>query len=255
MKKILALISLIIFISACSTRSEECDCNDEQNSNPVSVQFPSLDGLMISADLYQLHDDSATIVLCHQARFGKAEYSGIAQKLRARGYNCLAIDQRSGGNVMDVYNMTYKRALQDSLPVGFLDAEQDIIAAINYANTNNSGKIILWGSSYSSSLVLKIAKSMEAVDAVLAFSPGKYFGKEYSLMDSISGLQIPAFVTSSKAESNTALDSLLSGIPSKNMTRFTPVNDGVHGSRALWESHEGNEEYWNAVDSFLSNLK
>ncbi|MEQ9404556.1 MAG: hypothetical protein RIM99_13265 [Cyclobacteriaceae bacterium] len=254
MKKASILLFLFFYIASCSINQEECDCPDKTNSNPVSVEFPSLDGLSISANLYHVNEDSATIILCHQARFNKIEYSGIAKKLRTKGYNCLAIDQRSGGDAMDVYNETYRRAMADSLPVGFLDAEKDIVAAVEYAKTNYNGKIILWGSSYSSSLVLKVARSMETVDAVLSFSPGKYFGPTYSLMDSISGLQIPCFVTSSRAESNPALDSLLSGIPSENLTRFTPVNAGLHGSRALWEAHPGNAEYWDAVNEFLKEL-
>jgi hypothetical protein len=36
---------------------------------------------------------------------------------------------------------------------------------------------------------------------------------------------------------------------------FKPNTEGIHGSRALWESTEGNDKYWEAFEDFFRNDK
>ena len=76
----------------------------------------------------------------------------------------MAIDQRSGGPIADQANETNQRALAKGLNVDYLDAIPDIKAAISYASNRYNKKVILWGSSYSSTLVLWEALSNENVD-------------------------------------------------------------------------------------------
>lgn len=49
------------------------------------------------------------------------------------GYNCMAIDQRSGGKINGVDNQTLIEALKASKDTGYPAAEQDIVAAVEYA--------------------------------------------------------------------------------------------------------------------------
>src|SRR5262245_54570689 len=63
------------------------------------ITFPSKDGLPVTADLYHVNDSLPVILLCHQARFSRGEYREAAVKLNKFGFNCLAIDQRSGQEV------------------------------------------------------------------------------------------------------------------------------------------------------------
>jgi alpha-beta hydrolase superfamily lysophospholipase len=64
------------------------------------------DSLTIYGVLYHQSPQKPIIVLCHQAGSSKDEYAEIAPQLNALGFNCLAIDQRSGGNRLGGVNQT-----------------------------------------------------------------------------------------------------------------------------------------------------
>jgi len=102
-------------------------------------------------------------------------------------------------------------------------------------------------------LVLLIGKENDKVKAVASFSPGEYF-KGIPIAKTLQGMHKPVFVTSSKKEIN-GVTSLLSKVNSKYVTQFKPQVKGIHGSRALWKSTEGNEKYWEAFEAFLTMLK
>lgn len=221
---------------------------------PKKVEFKSEDGLLVTGNLYEIGKDKPIILLCHQARYNKFEYADIAPKLNALGYNCLAIDQRSGGTFADKPNETFERATKKGITdITYLDAEQDIIAAVNYLSNMYNKKVTVWGSSYSSGLALYVSANNDNVNASVSFSPGDYFDKkEVSLVKTIASLNKPFFITSSKAEApGEAL--LLKGVTlTKSKIHFIPENNGFHGSKALWTNQEGAEEYWAAIKSFLA---
>lgn len=212
------------------------------------ITFPSLDGLEITADVYYKDANLPLILLFHQARFSRAEYKDIAKQLNDLGFNCIAIDLRAGARIFGIVNETNKKALQEKHETEYLDAEQDMVAATDYAHKKYRQKVILWGSSFSASLALKVAKNNDKVKAVVAFSPGEYFGDKLNLKSKIKGMSKPVFVTSSKEESQ-EVTVLISEL--KNVTQFIPLQDGTHGSKALWKESNGNEEYWESVKKFL----
>ncbi len=230
--------------------------NELSNEDKLQVEFASLDSLIISANIYEISKDSPVILLCHQARFNKFEYEGIAQELNRMGYNCIAIDQRSGGPIANMVNNTYNRAVKLGKETNYIDAEQDIIAAINYSAERYEKPIILWGSSYSSTLALYLASENEKVMAVVSFSPGNYLS-EYkgSSMDKLVGFEKPMFVTSSKREAEGVTELFKYVKLNENQIIFVPEGGGHHGSRALWKSQQGGDEYWAAVGSFLVSIK
>ncbi|MBL4862936.1 MAG: alpha/beta hydrolase [Crocinitomicaceae bacterium] len=228
----------------------------EQTEQPAHVEFASLDGLTISANIYEVDKDAPVIVLCHQAGFNKHEYDGIAEKLNAKGFNCIAIDQRSGGLLDDHQNETTLRAVAQGKPIEYLDAEQDIIAAINYASEKYNRPVTLWGSSYSATLVLYLAVEKKNVNAVISFSPGDYFSNEKgSLVEKLADFNKPLFITSSKQEASGTKKLMAKMKMNDSQTQFIPEGTGHHGSRALWENQTGGEEYWTAIDVFLAQLK
>lgn len=222
---------------------------------PVKVTFPSKDNLTVVANLYEKDSAAIPVVLCHQARFNKIEYVKIAPKLNDMGFTCLAIDQRSGGNLLEWFNETYENAMKDSISTNFLDAVQDMESAVKYMYEKYKQPVVVWGSSYSSGLAIKVANGNNKVRAVISFSPGEYYGETYSLRDSIAGLNIPVFITSSKEEANEDLTQLISVLDSNLVTQFIPQSAGTHGSRALWETDPNNREYWDAVKAFLEKIK
>lgn len=220
-----------------------------------TISFPSLDQLPITADLYKINDTASYIILCHLSEGSRGEYKETAQQLNNLGFNCLAIDTRTGDNILDVQNETAKAAKNSNKPTDYLSSEQDILAAIDYAYSlgHNDG-VILLGSSFSASLALKIASINPKVKAVIAFSPGEYFGDQLNLKNSIKSLDKPTFVTSSKNEAS-AVSTLIESIDVDNLIHFIPEGDGAHGSISLWSMIPNNEEYWKALEKFLIQFR
>ena len=222
---------------------------------PAKVEFVAKDGLLISGNLYEIGLDKPVILLCHQAGLNRIEYMDIAPRLNELGYNCLAIDQRSGGDFAGKPNNTVQRAANKGMKPSMLDARQDITGAIDYLNKKYKTRVIVWGSSYSSSLAMLEGVSNKKVKAIIAFSPGDYFGKNAPSLSAVfQKIDKPFFVTSSKEEAK-ILKTLIGNNPlKKNQIQFVPKLEGFHGSRALWTGQKGAEEYWNAVVTFLKAI-
>lgn len=224
-------------------------------SQPVQkITFPASDALTVTADLYFVNDTLPYMVLCHQAGYSRGEYLETAKKFCLLGYNCIVVDQRSGKEVNGVKNETAALALSKKKPTTYLDAEKDILAAIDYAYNKSGKKVFLVGSSYSASLSLKIAVTNKKVKAVMAFSPGEYFGDKLKIKDAIANLSVPVFITSSKEEAQ-EVSSLISAVKSKIRQQFIPISKGRHGSSCLWKDNPGYHEYWFAIMMFMKQIK
>ncbi|MBL4669683.1 MAG: alpha/beta hydrolase [Flavobacteriales bacterium] len=225
------------------------------------ITFKATDSLKITADLYIENSEKAPLILLfHQAGWSRGEYKEIAPKLNKLGFNCIAFDQRSGGEVNDVINETHQRAKKQKLGTNYVDALVDITSSIDYAKKKygNASKLIIWGSSYSAGLVLKLAGEQENIDAVLAFSPGEYYKKLGKPADwiaqSAKNIEIPVFITSAKLEKKSWWK-ISEVIPSEQKAYFLPQKMGKHGSRALWEKFSDHKAYWKAVTNFLDVIK
>ena len=229
----------------------------------VSRSFGSADGLQVTADLYFIKESNAEtpmIVLCHQAGWSRGEYREIAPRLNKLGFNCIAIDQRSGGTIKKVTNLTRMKAVAQSKTANFVTAEQDIVAAVKWVKSKYStDKVLLWGSSYSAALVLRIAgESPDLVDGVLAFAPGEYFEKFDKPKDwiatSAKQISVPVFVTSAKDEAK-SWAAIFEAIPGESKTKFIPETAGNHGSQALWRKFPDSAAYWKEVTEFLGQFQ
>ncbi|HEY4787814.1 MAG TPA: dienelactone hydrolase family protein [Bacteroidales bacterium] len=220
-----------------------------------TVTFPSSDGLPVTADLYMQDKSMPYIILYHQANFSRGEYKETAPKLMKLGYNCLAVDLRSGKEVNYIRNETAERAREKNLPTEYLDAEKDMLSAIEYVKKLTKDKIILFGSSYSASLALKIGRTNPAVSAVVAFSPGEYFQPHLTLKPVLAKFDKPVFIAATKSEYPYAKE-MMSEVSGNFITWWTPAKgSGIHGSRALWQSSQENEDCWMSLLMFFKNLK
>jgi pimeloyl-ACP methyl ester carboxylesterase len=222
-----------------------------------TIDFPTGGGLEARADLYEPATKSSTLILLfHQAGWSRGEYREIAPKLVGLGYRVMAVDQRSGKGVNGVMNETALRASKRGLPQEYLDAYVDLEAALGYARDRlHAKRVIAWGSSYSASLVLRLAaEHPDRVTAVVAFSPGEYFQKSKG-PTYIQGLarkvKQPLFVTSAKGERE-QVKPMFDASPSGKKTLFTPPSTGQHGSRALWLKSPDHDVYWDAIEEFLA---
>jgi alpha-beta hydrolase superfamily lysophospholipase len=229
------------------------DKTHQEQSTFETLRFNSKDGLPITADYYAASRPRGFILLCHRSHCNRGEYRETAPQLTPLGFSCLAIDQRSGMKVFGVTNETSAIAKQKGLPTGYLDARQDIDAAVDYAyEINDSHPIILFGSSYSASLALLIAAENNKVKAVIAFSPGEHL-KNVRVAEEIHLLAKPIFATAAKKEIED-VNTILRAVDPNYVTVFNPPVDGFHGSKALWGSVEGHDLYWQALRQFLTHV-
>ncbi|MCP4457546.1 MAG: alpha/beta fold hydrolase [Cytophagales bacterium] len=221
-----------------------------------TITITAVDGLEITADLYQKHSDAAPfIILFHQAGWSRGEYLEIAPKLNELGYNCLAVDLRSEGKINGISNQTASRAKKAGKKTSYWDAFPDIEAVVKYVKQSfKSERLIIWGSSYSSALVLKYAgDNPNDVDAVLAFAPGEYFKPEGFIHSSAKNITCPSFITSAKSEKSNWWK-IHEVIQTSTKGFYVPATSGNHGSRALWGKFSDNEGYWKGVKEFLEGI-
>jgi dienelactone hydrolase len=220
-----------------------------------TVTFTAADGVIVTADHYVTSTQNPYLILLHQAGYSRGEYRETAPKFANLGFNCLAVDLRSGNEVNFIKNQTAIDALDKEKPNGYLDAQADITAAINYIAARSQRPIILVGSSYSASLALVEATNNFKVKAVVVFSPGEYFDSELIIKEATRKVFVPVFATSSKLEYAKVAE-MLNHVPKKHLTLFKPIEgEGIHGSRALWESNSNHSEYWMGLTQFFSTLK
>jgi len=213
----------------------------------------SRDSIPIVADITIPENYKEIILLCHQANSSRGEFNETAKILAQEGYASIAIDLRSGDKKNGVINHTAKTAKNKNLRTDYIDAIPDIESGINFAYQLNDNKpIVCLGSSYSASLILLISKNNEKIKALSCFSPGEYL-KNISLHDSIIGLDKPLFITCANHEIQQT-GNLLDSIPKDQYHFYQPINDGMHGSSALWETNPDNSLYWNELKRWLETL-
>ena len=165
----------------------------------------------------------------------------------------MTIDQRSGGDSFGGVNRTI--AELENTKYSYCDAYPDLEAALEYARRQGFGRIIVWGSSYSAALVIRLAADHpESVDRVLAFSPasGDAMG-DCGPMEHASRLKLPALMLRPAREA--AMSAVASDLKMyRDQGHATYVSEGgSHGSSILIEDRggEATEMTWNRVLEFL----
>lgn len=245
-------ISMLLFLSCVSVSFAQSDLD----FSGETINFKASDGVTVTADLYMPHKTSAPfILLYHQAGYSRGEYRSIAPQLNAMGFNCLAVDQRSGDKVNGIINETHKGAVAANLPTDYLDAIPDMEAAYLYVKYSiKPDKIILWGSSYSAAILFYMGSvHHKNLSGILCFAPGDYFKiNNKELKTFAARITCPVFVTSAKSEYKN-WKSIYDQIRSEK-SYFLPETEGKHGSKALWNNNPSHQAYWTAVTKFLNQL-
>lgn len=218
------------------------------------VMFPSKDGLTMTADMYETKAEDPFIVLFHMARSSRGEYQEIAQRFNKLELNCMAADLRSGREDKFIPNETNALAVRLGLDTKYLDAEQDMITAIDNAYHIAKRPVIVMGSSYSASLALKIAKGNAKVKAVVAMSPGKYFGNKLDMIEVCRGFDKPVFMSCS-AKEREYVQELAGAMAQSKTVFFAPAEGGDHGSKSLEPECKENTIYWIQLINFIQTVK
>ncbi len=218
------------------------------------ITFKADDGLEITAEIYEVDNNFPYILFFHQANASRGEYKETARKFLKLGYNCMVVDLRSGDEINYVSNETATRAKRQGISNSFLDAEKDIVAAMNYVWEKSPNPMVLVGSSYSASLVLKVAKGNDKVKAVVAFSPGEFLKPQYDVKKGLEGFDKPVLAFGSQREFK-YIEEMFSGVDKSLKTVFSPKGGpGDHGAKSIWKSCPESKEYWWELNVFFKRL-
>lgn len=223
-----------------------------QAPQPVELKAP--DGVTVYGTYYPVAAPRALILLFHQAGSSSGEYADIAPRLQREGFAALAIDQRVGGNLYGANRtMAAFKGKAD-----YLGALPDLEAALAWGKAKRM-PVVLWGSSYSASLVFLLANAADAkgsVKAVMAFSPGEYFNDKKVVEAAAAKVIVPVFVTSANTmEEEAEAKAIVSATPSTDRQQYIP-RTGIHGSSTLNSTKNpgGADENWTAVLAFLKRV-
>lgn len=217
------------------------------------VEFKAEDGVTVTADNYFLNKKSPYILLFHQERSSRGEYDSIAERFVRLGYNCLAVDLRSGDRYGFVKNAT-ANSLGDETKTA-LESLKDIKAAVGYAYSLSNEKVILLGSASSASLVLIEAKTNDLVKAAISLSPGEYFQPAFDMKSYLSGFSKKVFAGCTLQE-YLYVEDMMSEIDPANKTIFKPSSgNGERGSAALLRESSNRDEYWLSLLIFFNSIK
>jgi len=225
-----------------------------QTTAQRKLTFLASDGLEVTADLYLFDAGAPYIILLHQENSSRGEYREIAPRLQRLGFNCLAVDLRSGREANFVQNETAALAQRNNFPATLLDCEKDILAAMDYVNkTAMRNRYMIFGSSFSASLAMKVANQNWRLAGVIAFSPGEYFNP-LSVKDWIKDFNRLIYVTSNRREQSFVAE-LIKDIPGHLRTEYQQSGEGVRGAPALWTDNPVASELWMSLMLFINKVK
>ena len=182
------------------------------------------------------------IALFHQAGSnGRGEYGPLFSWLNENGFSAIAWDLRKGGDHFGSVNITAQS--RKGLDESFCDSYPDMVAAVEKTIAVAEGApVIIWGSSYSASLVFRAAAEIEGVDAVIAFSPAS----GGPMVDCHAGLyvndvSIPAFALRPASEMESENSKAQRVILESAGVKFAVIENGVHGSSMLVDDRTGHD--------------
>lgn len=226
----MAAFSLVL-ASACAAQA--------RTDIPAEITTVAADGVAIYGTSFgaELGADAPLILLFHQGGSnGRAEYEWIAPWLASQGYRSIAWDQRSGGeNYFGGQNRTVL-GLPDGKSAGYCEAAPDLQAAVDYVIAEGfADDVVVWGSSYSAALVVRMAAdNPETIAGVIAFSPPSGGPlSECLARDRISEVTVPVFVLRSASEMGSDSSFVQRDALTAAGARFFVVENGVHGSSML----------------------
>jgi len=244
---ILAIFALALV--GCSNREPKAPKPDGFQE----ITFDASDSRKVYADFYPSStlNSEKVILMFHQADSNAGEYESIEPVVAAMGYNCIAVDQRSGGNMWERDNRTATKSGAGD----YTSAYNDMLGAIDYAHSKNYTTIIVWGSSYSASLAFRLASEDSSVKAVIAFSPGEYMDDKTEVKGWASKVSVPTFFACKPDELSDGRQELFDAIRSDTKV-LASFPGGSHGSSTLLpEKSLAAKQYMDKLKEFLTSLK
>ena len=212
---------------------------------PQTVEIVAPDGIAIFGETYfsDLPKDAPLIMLIHQAGSdGRGEYGPLIPWLNQAGFRAIAWDFRAGGDRFG--NNRAVAAMGGDGESDYCAAYTDFPAALDHVLAQGwAGEVVLWGSSYSASLIFRLAAERpEAVSGVIAFSPAGG-GPMTDCRPRIwaEDIAAPVFVLRPVREMEIASSQEQRDILGDTGADFRVVENGVHGSSMLVDERTGED--------------
>lgn len=244
------VFAIVLSVWGCGSPRDSADGRPVADSRSgKEIRFAAADGKAVYADFYaSTKAGAASVVLMfHQAGSNANEYDAIAPKITSLGFDCIAVDQRSGGDMWGRDNRTVTKSGSGD----YMAAYNDLLGTLKYAESKKYGKILVWGSSYSASLVLKLASENPSIAAVLAFSPGEYMDDKTVVGTWAKKVTQPVLLACTQDEWSDGRSDLFAKLASKDKISVV-LPDGVHGSSTLIpEKSKAADAYMAKVQAFL----
>lgn len=222
--------------------------------------FPATDGGSVVADVHRAiaGPSAPLLILFHQGGGDvRGEYGPIVPRLTGEGYHVLAVDLREGGDLFGSTNRTL--ALRGGRGSGYCGAYPDVEGALDHARAVGfDGPIVVWGSSFSGALALRLASERgDELAGVVAFSPAGGPPMQGCMADDFApGVSVPTLCV--RPASEAARESVIAQTERFRGFGFeTYVADpGVHGSSSLVPDRvEGDTEAtWERTLRFLADV-
>ena len=253
MKGIYLIFFFFILIS-CNRKNEIVTTKINIDATK-EISFYTRDNIRVFGDLYTVNKDEATILLFHQGGSNsRGEYNEIIPLLIEKGYNVLAIDQRQGGQTYGSYNRTIANIPDQNY--SYCDAYPDLEGALDFLISKAySGKKILWGSSYSAALVIKLAdKRPDDIAAVLSFSPASGGPmKSCRAREYFETLKVPLLILRPGSEMEIESVVQQAELAKQFNHEVYVAENGIHGSSMLVDSRVKRSvlPHWKVVLNFL----
>ncbi|NVK52588.1 MAG: alpha/beta hydrolase [Flavobacteriaceae bacterium] len=254
---VISLVSILV-VSSCKEKKKDTTPLTVKTTGK-EVSFYAKDSMKVVGDLYEQNKSQPIILLFHQARSNaKGEYSTIIPKLTAKGFNVLAIDQRSGGQLFGNYNRTLAGSTYKNY--SYCEAYPDLEAALLYISKQGyQGKKIVWGSSYSAALAIKLAHNHQnKIHGVLAFSPASGGPmKDCNADNLLKTLKTPLLLLRPSKEMGIESVKKQFNLATEFNHQTYIAKDGVHGSSMLVavRTKTAVDDTWNKVFRFLETFK
>jgi alpha-beta hydrolase superfamily lysophospholipase len=233
---------------------------------PVTVIAESKDGHDVFGYRYGVADrvPGAVVVAFHQARANaRGEYGPIAPRLVQEGFEVLAFDLRSGGDLFGARNRTVEGWAEAQ---GYCDAIADVLGALAYARRYAERldvgapppPLVPVGSSYSAALVLRaVALDPSAVGGVVSFSPASGGPMAACRGEEVSGkLLVPVLVFRPLSEMQVESVAAQTALFREQGHEVFVADPGTHGASMLVADRvEGDvEPSWARLLDFLGSV-
>ena len=150
MVKQIKIALFIIFLLSCFCISYTFAATKKTASTKHKIEFTTKDKFILSGDLYIANkkSDKPLVVALHSFSLNAKKWTDLAQNLRLKGYNVLAMDLRGHGR--SIYNENLKlRSRYKFTKKDWQKLPNDVITSINYVKSNypaiNCNEVIFIG--------------------------------------------------------------------------------------------------------------